>query len=137
MTAELIVAIVVPLLAALIFQVPRRTQLLVKESEILSRLDPESAAHRQLDAHVKDLVEREIEANLTWLRGTALLQGLFVAAYGLFLLLVGLEAGGWWLIAAAMGFLLLLLLAIAAVARLLPRDSAFNRRLRALLRIEP
>ena len=136
MDSGLIVAIVVPLLAALVFQVPRRTLLLAKETEILSRLDPESDAHLRLNAHVEDLVEREIESNKNWLWITSSLEYGFFATYGLLLLLVGLDLGGWWLIAVALGALLLVLLLTGTVARLLPADSAFNRSLRKLFRIK-
>lgn len=127
MDVELIVAVFAPLLAAAVFRVPRHTLVLAKEAEVLSHLAPQSPAHQRLEAHVEKLVEREIEANNNWLTQTESLQGIFVAAYGLLLLLAGLDLGGWWILLAIVGGLLVASPSVVAGIRIAPHVGAAAR----------
>ena len=134
MDTELTAALVLPLLAALLFRVPRRTLLLAKETEVLERLTPRSSAHRRLKTHIEDLVEREIDANENWLLFTGIIQWLFFFSYALMLVLVGFNLGGAWLILAAIGIAIMALMVAGTVARLLPDDNPLKRWLRAKFR---
>ena len=109
-TWEAAVALVVPLVVAIFFRVPRRTLLLEKEVQILEKLPMDSDAHRKLEAHVAGLVDDEIDANKDWKFWTGALWFSASLAYGLFLVALARSGGGFWWILGGLGLLLLVAL---------------------------
>lgn len=107
MTWEVAVALVVPLVVAIFFRVPRRTLLLEKEAQILERLPEGSEARTKLEAHVAELVHDEIEANKDWKHWGEAFSFFWSAAYGLFLVQLARNGGGFWWILGGLGLALL------------------------------
>lgn len=120
MTGEVAVALVVPLVVAIFFRVPRRTLLLEKEVLILEKLPEDSTARETLERHIDELVQQEIEFNRDWRRNFDLAAFLFAMGYAGFLIYLGWSLGGAWWIAGGMDFALGAL-GVVAVLRILDR----------------
>lgn len=112
---EAAVALVVPLIVAIFFRVPRRTLLLEKEVQILEKLPMDSNSRSKLESHISDLVDQEIDLNRSWKAYTAFASGVLSASYGAFLILMGFSAGGFWWIGAVVGAAIEISLAVVLV----------------------
>lgn len=100
---QALLAALIPIAIAAVFRVPRRTELLAKEVEILGGLPHASEAHVKLAEHIEQLVDREIESNRRWISWWDTMFVLAALAYGASLLAIAMDKGGWWWIGGAVG----------------------------------